>query len=104
MFDQIFIRESLQDLTSTIAAHSNKTYHLVFGKNITRSNLSKQMRFAIPQIFDAFTYHMIDIAQKKRINTNFVINGKVYAFDSSTIDLCLNVFCGGLGSDALKLK
>lgn len=41
IFDQIFIRESLRDLTSTIAAHSNKTYHLVFGKNITRYNLSQ---------------------------------------------------------------
>src|SRR5574344_1579959 len=92
MFGQLSTRDSLRDLTSTIAAHSNKTYHLGFGKNVTRSNLSKANEVCNPQIFEDFAYHMIDVAQKKRINTDFVIDGKVYAFDSSTIDLCLNVF------------
>jgi hypothetical protein len=92
MFGQLSTRDSLRDLTSTIAAHSNKTYHLGFGKNVTRSNLSKANEVRNPQIFEDFAYHMIDVARKKRINTDFVIDGKVYAFDSSTIDLCLNVF------------
>lgn len=35
---------------------------------------------------------MIDVACRKRENDNFEIKGQVYAFDSSTIDLCLNVF------------
>lgn len=35
---------------------------------------------------------MIDIARKKRINKDFEIDGQVYAFDSTTIDLCLRVF------------
>jgi IS4 transposase len=92
MFGQLSIRDSLRDLTSTIAAHTNKTYHLGFGKNVTRSNLSKANEVRNPQIFEDFAYHMIEVARKKRINTDFVIDGKVYAFDSSTIDLCLNVF------------
>ena len=92
MFGQLSIRDSLRDLTSTIAAHANKTYHLGFGKNVTRSNLSKANEVRNPQIFEDFAYHMIEVARKKRINTDFVIDGKVYAFDSSTIDLCLNVF------------
>lgn len=92
IFGQLSIRDSLRDLTSTIAAHTNKTYHLGFGKNVTRSNLSKANEVRNPQIFEDFAYHMIEVARKKRINTDFVIDGKVYAFDSSTIDLCLNVF------------
>ena len=92
MFGQLSIRDSLRDLTSTIAAHTNKTYHLGFGKNVTRSNLSKANEVRNPQIFEDFAYHMIEVARKKRINTDFVIDGKVYTFDSSTIDLCLNVF------------
>ena len=92
MFGQLSTRDSLRDLTSTIAAHSNKTYHLGFGKNVTRSNLSKANEVRNPQIFEDFAYYMIDIARKKRINTDIVIDGKVYAFDSSTIDLCLNIF------------
>jgi len=39
--------------------------------------------------------HLIDLARKKRENDNFEIKGKVYASDSSTIDLCLSVFLVG---------
>ena len=45
-----------------------------------------------PRIFEEFAYHMIDIARKKRIDKDFEIDGKVFAFDSTTIDLCLSVF------------
>ena len=40
---------------------------------------------------------MIDIARKKRINKDFEIDGQVYAFDSTTIDLCLRVFYLAIG-------
>ena len=76
MFGQPSIRNSLRDLTSTIAAHPNNTYHLGFGKSVTRSNLSKANEVRDPQIFEDFAYHMIEVAQKKRINTDFVIDGK----------------------------
>ena len=35
---------------------------------------------------------MINLAQSKRIDREFVINGKFYAFDSTTIDLCLSLY------------
>ena len=92
MFGQLSNRDSLRDLTSTISAHSNKVYHLGFGKNVTRSNLAKVNERREPRIFDEFAYHMIDIARKKRIDKDFEIDGKVFAFDSTTIDLCLSVF------------
>jgi len=41
MFGQLTNRESLRDLIVAIDAHSSKCYHLGFGKNVTRSNLSK---------------------------------------------------------------
>ena len=92
MFGQLSNRDSLRDLTSTISAHSNKVYHLGFGKNVTRSNLAKVNERREPHIFEEFAYHMIDIARKKRIDKDFEIDGKVFAFDSTTIDLCLSVF------------
>jgi len=85
-------RDSLRDLTSTVNAHSNKTYHLGFGKKVTRSNLSKANECREPKIFEDFAYHMVDIARRKRVVKSFQIDGQVYAFDSTTIDLCLNVF------------
>ena len=92
MFGQLSNRDSLRDLTSIISAHSNKAYHLGFGKNVTRSNLAKVNERREPRIFEEFANHMIDIARKKRIDKDFEIDGKVFAFDSTTIDLCLNVF------------
>ena len=92
MFGQLSNRDSLRDLTNTISAHSGKSYHLGFSKNVTRSNLAKVNEKREPLIFEEFAYYMIELARKERINKDFEINGKVYAFDSTTIDLCLNVF------------
>lgn len=35
---------------------------------------------------------MIDMAQTCRVDREFCINGKFYAFDSSTIDLCMSIY------------
>ncbi len=92
IFGQLTNRESLRDLIVAITAHNKKIYHLGLGKNVTRSNLSKANENRNSKIFEEFAYYLIDIAQNKLKNENFEIKGKVYAFDSSTIDLCLNVF------------
>jgi len=85
-------RNSLRDLIVILDAHSNKTYHLGFGKSVTRSNLAKANEKRNSKIFEEFAYFLIDVAQEKLKNDDFEIKGKVYAFDSSTIDLCLGVF------------
>jgi hypothetical protein len=92
MFGQLSNRDSLRDLTNTITAHSSKIYHLGFGNKVTRSNLSKMNERREPKIFEDFAYRIIDIARKRRITKDFEIENHVYAFDSTTIDLCLTVF------------
>ena len=92
MFGQLTNRESLRDLIVAIDSHSSKCYHLGFGKNVTRSNLSKANENRDFKIFEEYAYHLIEIARKKRSNSDFEIQGKVYAFDSTTIDLCLSIF------------
>ena len=92
VFGQLTTRESLRDLITVIDAHSSKSYHLGFGKSVTRSNLAKANEKRNSKIFEEFAYCLIDIARRKRSNDDFVVKGKVYAFDSSTIDLCLSVF------------
>jgi hypothetical protein len=92
IFGQLTNRDSLRDLIVAITAHNRKIYHLGLGKNVTRSNLSKANENRNSKIFEEFAYYLIDIARNKLKNENFEIKGKVYAFDSSTIDLCLNVF------------
>ncbi len=92
IFGQLSSRESLRDLIIVIEAHQSKSYHLGFGKNITRSNLSKANENRDYKIFEDFASHLIKIAQEKNSNDSFEIKGNIYAFNSSTIDLCLSVF------------
>jgi len=92
MFGQLSNRESLRDLICTINAHSKKLYHLGMGKSVTRSNLGKANERRDPKIFEEFAYYMIEMARTRRKNRDFEIDGQVYAFDSTTIDLCLKIF------------
>lgn len=93
MYGQLSGCESLRELVCVISAHSPKSYHLGFGKSvITRSNLAKANANRDCKIFEEFAYKMIAVAQEKRITKDFEIAGRFYAFDSTTIDLCLNLF------------
>lgn len=92
MFGQLSNRESLRDVVLATQAHASKAYHLGFGKAVTKSNLSKANNNRDYRIFEEFAYHMVAEAQKRRATEIFKLKGKVYAFDSTTIDLCLNVF------------
>lgn len=63
------------------------------GKNVvTKSNLSKANRNRDYHIFEDFAYYMVEQARTKRKTSIFNLGGNVYAFDSTTIDLCLGVF------------
>ncbi len=92
VFGQLTTRDSLRDLIVAINAHSGKSYHLGFGKNVTLSNLAKANLSRNSKIFEEFAYHLIAIARKDRAKDDFQVKGQVYAFDSTTIDLCLSVF------------
>ena len=43
-------------------------------------------------IFEDFAFYMMEQARKKRVTDIFKLKGNVYAFDSTTIPLCLSVF------------
>lgn len=95
MFGQLCGRQSLRDLIITVGAHSTKYYHLGLGKNVSRSNLASANEQRDYRIYETFAYEMISIARHCVIDEtdfNLAVSGNVYAFDSTTIDLCLNVF------------
>lgn len=95
MFGQLSGRDSLRDLLVTISAHPNKYYHLGFGKNVSRSNLANANEQRDFRIYESFAYEMIAIARNNIMGeSDFTIDiaGNAYALDSTTIDLCLNVF------------
>ena len=92
MFGQLCNRDGLRDLVVALEAHHGKLYHLGMGKSVTRSNLSKANENRDYHIFEDFAFYMIKLAREKRATKIFDLNGNVYAFDSTTIDLCLDVF------------
>jgi hypothetical protein len=94
VFGQLTSRDSMRDLLLSLEAHKSKYYHLGFGSTITRRNLGKANEKRSYKIFEDFAYVLIEEARKSCYKEDFEVNveGNVYAFDSSTIDLCLSVF------------
>ena len=94
MFGQLSNCDSMRDLCILTEAHHQKAYRLGFGKSISLSTLSRANANRSYRIFEEFATFMIAKAQKCRADIEFEIkvDGNVYAFDSSTISLCLNVF------------
>lgn len=92
MFGQLSNRESLRDLVLATHAHANKAFHLGFGKHASKSTLADANANRDYRIFEEFAYRVMTEARQCRATEIFKLGGKVYAFDSSTIDLCLSVF------------
>ena len=92
MFGQLSNRESLRDVVLATQAHASKACHLGFGKYVTRSNLSKANNTRDYRIFEEFAYQVVAEARKCRATDIFKLGGNVYAFDSTTIELCLETF------------
>jgi len=93
MFGQLSNRESLRDLIVALEAHKSKCFHLGLGKNpIAKTTLATANQNRDYRIFEEFAFYMMDQARQKRIENIFKLGGKVYAFDSTTIPLCLSVF------------
>lgn len=93
MYGQLASCDSLREVACIVDSIKNKSYHLGFGTGeIKLSNLSYANVNRDYKIFEEFAYFMIDLAQSKRIDRPFELRGKFYAFDSTTIDLCLSLF------------
>ncbi len=66
--------------------------HLGFCKHAAKSTLADANTKRDYRIFEEFAYKVIAEAQRCRIVDIFKLNGNVYAFDSTTVDLCLSTF------------
>ena len=93
MFGQLSNRESLRDLIVALEAHQSKRYHLGLGRGpIAKTTFATANQNRDYRIFEEFAFYMMDQARRKRATDIFKVKGKVYAFDSTTIPLCLSVF------------
>ena len=93
-FAQLTYRESLRDIETCLRAMRPKLYHAGFRGRVARSTLADANEHRDWRIYADFAQVLIGIARKLYANDEFGASLKqtAYAFDSTTIDLCLSLF------------
>jgi hypothetical protein len=94
-FAQLTYRESLRDIEVNLRAQARRLYHLGFRcQTISRNTLAHANATRSWQIYADFAQHLIGIARPLYAKEpwGLELDATVYAFDASTIDLCLSVF------------
>jgi transposase len=93
-FAQLTYRESLRDIEACLRAHKAKLYHLGIRGGIARSTLADANENRDWRVFQDFALHLIKITRVLYADDRFGVDldNTVYALDTTTIDLCLQVF------------
>jgi len=93
-FAQLTHRESLRDIECCLRANHTKLYHMGIRGHVARSTLAHANEKRDYRIWANFAGVMIETARKLYSADTFGvdISETVYAFDSTTIDLCLSLF------------
>jgi IS4 transposase len=93
-FAQLTFRESLRDIETCLHAVRPKLYHAGFRGIVSRSTLADANRTHDWRIYHDFAHVLIGRARAAYANEplGLALDRTVYAFDSTTIDLCLTLF------------
>jgi len=94
-FAQLTYRESLRDIEVNLRAQAQRLYHMGFRcQTISRNTLANANATRPWQIYADFAQHLIRLARPLYANDplGIELDATVYAFDATTIDLCLSVF------------
>ena len=93
-YAQLAGRESLRDIETCLNSHQEKLYHIGFRGDVSRTTLADANERRDWRIFQDFGQVLISTAQRLYQSEPIAIELKqpLYAFDSTTIDLCLSMF------------
>jgi len=93
-FAQLTYRESLRDIQACLRGSQQKLYHLGFRGKVSRNTLAHANQVRDWRIYGDFAHILIAQARRLYAHEDFGVELEeaVYAFDASTIDLCLSVF------------
>lgn len=93
-YAQMAGRESLRDIETCLNSHREKLYHVGFRGDVSRTTLADANERRDWRIFQDFGHVLIRIAQKEYQSDSIALElaQPLYAFDSTTIDLCLSLF------------
>lgn len=95
MFGQITHRESIRDIAVCLKADGVKVYHLAIKQIVSRSTVTRANESLDWRIFSDFAHYLIGLVRPLYLDDEAFqldLDNSVYALDSTTIDLCLNVF------------
>jgi hypothetical protein len=95
MFGQLTHRESITDIITCLEAQKNAVYHMGIKQVVAVSTLTRANECRDYRIYADFAAYLLKIVKPLYLKDNdFVleIDNTIYAFDSTTIDLCLNTF------------
>lgn len=93
-FAQLTYRESLRDIEVCLAAQRHKLYHAGFSGPVKRSTLADANEKRDWRIYRDFAQSLIQIARPLYAHSELglELEATAYAFDATTIDLCLSLF------------
>ena len=93
-FAQITYRESLRDIEACLEAQSHKVYHMGIRGKASRSTLADANEVRDWRIYADLALALIATARNLYRTETFLddLDETVYAFDATTIDLCLALF------------
>jgi len=88
------VRGSLREIETCLNSHREKLYHIGFRGDVSRTTLADANERRDWRIFQDFGLVLIGIAQRLYQDEPLAIELKqpLFAFDSTTIDLCLSLF------------
>jgi hypothetical protein len=94
-FAQLTWRESLRDIEVNLRAQAKRLYHMGFRcATISRNTLANANATRSWQIYADLAQHLIGIARPLYAHEplGIELDATVYAFDATTIDLCLSLY------------
>ena len=93
-FAQLTYRESLRDIVSCLRTMKNRLYHMGIRSPVSRNNLAHANEMRDWRIYADFAHVLIAEARTlyRDEDIGLDLQNTVYAFDSTTIDLCLSLF------------
>jgi hypothetical protein len=96
IFAQLTFCESLRDIQASLSARPELLYHLGIRKIIRKSTLADANELRDSRIFEGLARILMNQARELYVDEPLAIdldeNTDVYAFDSTTISLCLALF------------
>lgn len=93
-FAQLTYRESLRDIEACLRSMRNKLYHMGIRGRVSRNTLAHANETRDWRIYADFAQVLIHQARRLYADDDFGVELEqtIYAFDSTTVDLCLSLF------------